>query len=195
MQMQMQMQRRMADGNRQGAPGGPGMSGMAGGPGMPGGPGGFNAPGGSNAPANFHSPEGAVTAFLNALKAKDLDRLSEAIAIRAPIEATAKNRDIFQRIYDGNLSESELDELARKMEGYQIAGENPAKSSGRVQVLLRKANANNAGWSTRLVVVRHEKKGWGVCDVLGEAVYKSPRMTLPGRRNAGGGGYGKGGGP
>ena len=40
-----------------------------------------------NKPADFHTPEGGVTAFLDALKARDLDRLTEATAIHAQVEA------------------------------------------------------------------------------------------------------------
>ena len=42
------------------------------------------------------------------------------------------------------LSESELDELAEKLDGYTIASENPPKSTGRVEVILRKTGKNNA---------------------------------------------------
>ncbi len=48
-------------------------------------------------PADFHSPEGAVKAFLSALKAKDADRLNEATALRAQPEASStRNRDDLQ---------------------------------------------------------------------------------------------------
>ncbi len=95
--------------------------------------------GGADAgPADFHSPEGAVKAFLDALKAKDLDRLNESTALRAAIEASAKNQELFQKIFELTLSDSELDELAKKLEGYTIAGENPPKSTGRVDVILQK---------------------------------------------------------
>ena len=43
----------------------------------------IGGPAADNKPADFHSPEGAVKAFLAALKAKDLDRLNEATALRA----------------------------------------------------------------------------------------------------------------
>jgi hypothetical protein len=80
-----------------------------------------------------------------------------------------------------NLSESELDELAGKLEGYSISTENPPKSTGRVEVILRKIGKNNA-YALRKVTVRHEKKGWGVMDVAGEMEFKSIGAT---RRNTG----------
>ena len=173
-----------------GGPGAAGGPGAPGGPGGLGGPGGYGGPGGAgrdDGPADFHSPQGAVKAFLAALKAKNLDRLNESIALRAPIEAgSSKSQDLFKKIFDLNLSESELDELASKLEGYNIAGENPAKSTARVEVILRKAGKNNNGYSLRKVTVRHEKKGWGVMDVAGEMEFKSigtiKRPTGGGRR-------------
>ena len=52
--------------------------------------GGLGGPGGAgrdNGPADFHSPQGAVKAFLAALKAKDLDRLNESTALARSVEA------------------------------------------------------------------------------------------------------------
>jgi hypothetical protein len=153
--------------------------------GGPGGPGGGNAPGGANQPADFTDPRGAVTAFLNALKARDLDRLAEATALRAQTEASTRNQERFKRIYDGSLSESELDEIAKALDGYQIAGENPPKSSGRVEVVLSKRVTNSTSWFQRKVTVRHEKKGWGVLDISGPSEFKTPgfgKMGQPKRR-------------
>jgi hypothetical protein len=166
----------------QGGPGGP-----MGRPGAQGGPGATGAAGVDNTPANFHSPQGAVRAFLNALKAKDLDRLSEATALRAQVEATAKNQGLFKKIFGLELSDSELDELAKKLEGYQIAGENPAQSTSRVDVVLQKRDPNsNGGYFRRKVTVRHEKKGWGVLDIAGPTKFDPPIGSRP-RVNAGSG--------
>jgi hypothetical protein len=189
-QMRQQMQQQRGQGGPAGAggPGGPGMPGMAGMMGGPGGPGGMNAPGGTSKPADFSDPQGAVTAFLDALKARDLDRLAEATALRAQTEASARNIERFKRIYDGSLSESELDEIAKALDGYQIVGENPPKSSGRVQVVLRKQGQGQGttnSWTTRVVTVRHEKKGWGVLDISGPSDFRTPgfsKMGQPKRR-------------
>jgi hypothetical protein len=140
-------------------------------------------PGGSRAddgPADFHTPEGAVKAFLSALKAKDQDRLNEATALRAQLEASAKNQPIFKKIFDLSLSDSEIDDIAKKLDGYQIASENPPKSTGRVEVVLQKAG-HNGGYFRRKVTVRHEKKGWGVLDIGGEQVFK-PLYGTPKRK-------------
>jgi hypothetical protein len=141
-------------------------------------------------PADFHSPEGAVKAFLSALKAKDLDRLNEATALRAQLESSTKNQETFKKIFDLALSDSELDDIAKKLEGYQIAGENPQVSTGRIDVILRKAGQNGA-YFQRKVTVRHEKKGWGVLDISGPSEFRSMR---PRPLNRGGTGSGKSGG-
>jgi len=167
--MSKMMANQMGAGNRPGMPGAPGgAAGNASGPG--GGAGGANA---ANGPANLHTPEGAVTAFLNALKAKDLDSLNEAMAGHAPIEAAAaKTREIFQKIFDLNLSDSDLDDLAKKLEGYQIVTVNPPKSTGRLDVVIQK-RAENGAIIGRRVTVRREKKGWGVVDISGPSEFKA----------------------
>jgi hypothetical protein len=169
--------------------GGPGGSGGPRPPGMggPGGPGGLGGPGADdNKPADFRSPEGAVRAFLSALKAKDLDRLNEATALRAQVEATSsKSQELFKKIFDLSLSDSELDQLAEALDGYTISGENPPKSTAKVEVILQKAGKNGAFYK-RKVTVRHEKKGWGVLDVAGAMEFK-PMNMMPNRRGATGG--------
>jgi hypothetical protein len=165
-------------------PGGPGGMQGPGGFGGPGGRGSASGAAGDTRPADFRTPQGAVTAFLAALKAKDLDRLNESTALRAQVEASSsKNRELFKKIFDGSLSESELADLAEKLDGYRISGENPARSTARVDVILQKTGAGN-DYFRRKVTVRHEKKGWGVLDVAGATEFKMPGM----RRPTGGGG-------
>lgn len=170
-QMQAQMQAQMQRG--MGGPGGPGAPGAPGGmmgPGGPGGPG-----GGSSKAPDFRSPQGAVQAFLDAAKDKDLGKLTDATALRAPAEATNRNKDMFTRILDGTYSKEEIDKLAGFLEGYQLAFLNQAKSTGRQQVVLQKRGDNNS--IQRVVITaRREKKGWGVCDVSGVQTIKSPRF-------------------
>ncbi len=159
------MRAQMEKQQRQAAQGGPmGASGMPGGPGMAGRMGG--GPGGSpadNKPANFRSPEGAVEAFLSALRAKDADRLAEACALRASLEPPLKNQNLFKKIFDVSLSDSEMDDLAKSFESYKVAGENPAKSTARVEVVLQKTG-DDGSVHKRVVTVRREGKErkWGV---------------------------------
>lgn len=176
-QQQMQMQRQM----QQGRPGGGGPPGVptAGGPpagypgaGGPGGPGGIGGPGGDHGPADFSTPEGAVRAFLSAVKAKDPDRIAEATALRAQSEASSdRNKEFFGKILDFSLSDTELDDLAKMFEGYQIAGVNQVKSTGRLGIYLQKSN-DKGGFVRRTLTVRKEKKGWGVMDVSRETEFK-----------------------
>jgi len=173
-QMQSQMQKQMA---QQGKMAGPGAMAPGAGPAAAGGTGDSTADSG---PADFHSPEGAVRSFLNALKARDQDRLSESTAQRASSEifgaSTTKNREIFKKIIDLSLSDSELDDLAKKLDGYTIAGENPPKSTKRVEVIIAKQSGNSK--YSRKVTVLLEKKGWGVLDIEGATVFK----PMPGMR-------------
>jgi hypothetical protein len=147
------------------------MASRGGGTGMPGAMGAAGGAGGAatkdEGPADTTSPLGAVRTFLNALKAKDADRLSEATAQRAASEASGKNQETFDKILKVSLSETELDDLAKKLEGYQIAGENPQKSTGRIDVVVQK-NGENGSYYRRKITARREKKGWGVLDISGE---------------------------
>jgi hypothetical protein len=137
-----------------------------------------------SSPADFHTPEGAVRSFLNALKAKDLDRLNESTALRASREAgSTKNQELFQKIIDLNLSDSELDDIAKKLDGFAVAGENPPKSTGRVDVVIQKAS-DRGGYIRRKVTVRHEKKGWGVLDIGAAQVFKT-QGVIPTRSKTG----------
>ena len=65
-----------------------------------------------------------MRAFLNALQAKDRDRLAEATALRSQTEAsTDKTKELFGRIVDLSISDAEIDDLAKKLQGFHIAGE------------------------------------------------------------------------
>jgi hypothetical protein len=168
--MQQQMQAQMQK-NQQMQPGMAGRgAGMAGGDTAGAGGGGANNV--DQGPADTSSARGAVRTFLSALKAKDADRLSEATAQRAATDSSAKNRETFTKILEVSLSDSELDGLAKSLDGYQIAGENPPKSTGKIDVVIQKSG-DNGGYSRRRVTARREKKGWGVLDI-------SPEQRFPG---------------
>jgi hypothetical protein len=197
-QMARMMQGRQGGGGTAGGyPGAPGGSPMAnqgrpGGPGGPGGPGmqgrmGFGGPGQQdNGRADTHSPDGAVRAFLNALRDKDRDRLAEATALRSQTEAsTEKKKELFGKLVDMSIADAELDDLAKMLDGYQVAGENAAKSTKSLGVIIRKTQ-ENGDFLSRTVTVRKEKKGWGVQDMSEAHLFKSMRMQ-PVRRNTTGG--------
>ncbi|MDR3618832.1 MAG: hypothetical protein P4L85_05730, partial [Paludisphaera borealis] len=187
---QMEMMARMGPQGKAGQPGGGaeanGMNSMAAsmmaqqGRGMqgPGGAFGLGGPGaGGKAEAgDTNSPDGAVKAFLSALEDKDRDRLTEATALRATsVEEGGKYRDLFSRIIDSSISDSELSDLAAKLEGFKVSGENQVKSTGRLGVTVRKPT-DSGGMLQRTVTVRKEKKGWGVLDISGQTEFKSGGM-------------------
>jgi hypothetical protein len=187
-QMQAQMQARAAAG---GGPGGPqaGFPG-AGGPqaGYPGGSAGAGAQGAAglgqdHGPADTRTPEGAVRAFLNALQAKDRDRLAEATALRSQAEAsTEKAKELFGKIVDMSISDAELDDLAKKLQGFQVAGENAVKSTGRLGIFIDKPTGDG-GLLRFTLTVRKEKKGWGVVDI-GHSTEFKPMGIMNQRRKA-----------
>jgi len=156
---------------------------------MPGegyGRGGFG-PGGdqNNEPADTTSPDGAVKAFLNALKAKDRDQLVEATALRAVSTMEGgSHRELFSRIFDYSISDAELDDLAARFEGFEVAGFNQVKSTGRLGVTVRKQD-EDGGWLQRTITVRKEKKGWVVLDISSQTKFDAGPMR---GRGAGRGG-------
>ena len=82
---------------------------------------------------------------MNALHAKDRDRLSEATALRAQTEAsTEKMKELLGKIVDMSVSDSEIDELAKKLEGCRVAGENAVKSTGRLGVYVDKRTSEGS---------------------------------------------------
>jgi hypothetical protein len=159
---------------------------------MQGGPGGMMAMafGGNqadNGPADIHSPTGAVRAFLNALHAKDRDKLAEATALRSQTEATStKNKELFAKIVDMSISDSEIDDLAKKFEGFRVAGENAVKTTGKLGVYIDRQTEHGDTQRVTLTV-RKEKKGWGVMDVSSPTLFKA--MTGRPQRKTAGSGY------
>lgn len=153
--------------------------------GVPGGPGGLmggGGPGGSSAAPNFHTPAGAVTAFLNALKARDKDQLKEATALRAPTEAVEKHRKIFSEIIDGSISDDDLDNIAKSFDGFKIGMTLNAKSTRRIGVTIIK-RTSGSGYLQRTVQARHEKEGWKVVDIDQLLNFKPiMQMSRPGRK-------------
>ena len=150
--------------NRQGGPmGGPG----AGSFGSAGGPGGADADPG---PGAFRNPATAVNAFLSALRAKNKDRLSQATARRAAREAAEKHQKIFAAILDQSISDEELDDMAKALEGFRVQSILPAKSTGQIGVLISKMD--NRDRLQKTVNVRLEKEGWKVMDFGGTVDFK-----------------------
>lgn len=141
-------------------------------PGFPGGPDGFPGGPGSSEPADFESPRGAVDAFLSAVKAKDIQGLSEATALRAPREAeTATRRKTFQAIREMSLSVEELNSIADEFEGFEVAQMSRPTTAGIVSFILRK-EGDYGSTLQRRIDVRKERSGWKVNDVTGVSEIK-----------------------
>ncbi len=131
----------------------------------------FGSPGGAAAndadpgPGAFRNPATAVEAFLKALKAKNKDRLAQATAHRAATEAVEKHQKIFAAILDQSISDEELDDMAKALDGFQVNGILSARSTGQIGVTIGKRNNRDA--LQRTVQVRREKEGWKVMDFGG----------------------------
>ncbi len=125
-----------------------------------------------------------MDAFLKALKAKNAERLAEATARRAPTEASGpKNQKLFASILEQSLTEDDLNDLANKLEGYQVVGNNTPKSTGKYALILGKAGKNGESYR-RTITTRHEKDGWKVTDISGVGKVEKPIVggRMRGRR-------------
>jgi len=130
----------------------------------------------------FLHPHTAVKAFLDALQAKNKDRLTQATARRAPTEADEKHRKIFAEIVDGSIADDDLDEMAKAMSGFQVSGVLPAKSTGRIGVIVSKMEGRGDRLQ-RTITVRKEADGWKVLDISSMIDFKAmPMFNRGGRR-------------
>jgi hypothetical protein len=143
---------------------------------------GMGGMGGDNAPPDFRSPVGGVTAFLKALRLKDAAALAEATALHAPMEASERNRKIFEAITRQELAEDDLAELAAKLDGFQMSGKNHPKSTNVEEIILTKRSTTSNDTLVRTIQVRKEKQGWKVLDIGGQGTLQGPLMRLRGRR-------------
>jgi hypothetical protein len=131
----------------------------------------------------FHDPITAAGFFLDSIKKKDLNAISQATALRAATES--KNTKLFQLILSQELAQEDLDELAKKLAGFQYAFYNQPKSSGVLGVVIRKPEGTST--MQRTITMRHEKAGWKVMDISGEGEIEKP-IIMPRMR----GGTGRG---
>jgi len=163
------MAQRMGGGQNQAQMMGPGGFGEGFGPGGagggPAGPGGFGPGGSSDEPIDFDNPVEVVEAFIAAAEDRDMDRLQETTALRAPYEAGNEQRkELFQKIRELSLSQEELDGIGKDLEEYSIVAVGQRRSSGTINYVLRKT-LDNGDVLQRAIIVRKEKAGWKVVDV------------------------------
>jgi len=142
------------------------------GSGNPGGGGGIGS-GGSGAAPSFQNAQKGAQSFLDALKSKDIERVSEATALRSQYEAkTADHRQLFNQILSKTIEQADVNKLADLFEGMTIQDMNTVKSSGQVGVIVGKTKGQER--VTRTLTVRHEKAGWKVMD------FSDARQYIPG---------------
>jgi hypothetical protein len=130
---------------------------------------------------HFNTPIEAVLAFLEAVKAKDAVRLREATSVRGPTEAIPNNRPLFTAILAQNLSETELTELASRLEGFQVSDMVPPTASGRAKVIVMRPGPNGTQY-VRTVTTRWQKEtGWKVSDIGEQRQRETPIQRSPKR--------------
>jgi hypothetical protein len=131
----------------------------------------------------YENPINSAKTFLAAIKAKDPDKLADAVALRSISEmegATQKHQSkYFKPILERSVEQDTLDELAAMFEGMQIVGKNNPKSTGELGVILGKTAENKFVQIT--LYTRKEKAGWKVKDfsqtrVTDHNPYAAPKM-------------------
>jgi hypothetical protein len=139
-------------------------------PGAPGGgtPNSSGTPGGGN---SSKSPTIEVAEkFLEALKAKDLEKLKDVIALRAPLQASPKHRPIFANIRDGQLDEATLAEMSEAFDEMKVTDMNTPKSTGLRGVIVSKTEKESNEMISRTIYIRREVAGWKVLDFSGPRI-------------------------
>ena len=112
-------------------------------------------------------------------------KLREATSLHAAEDNKGKrNEKLFEAILGESLSTDDLDELAKKFEGFQVAGMNVPKSSGKLGITLRKPE-QGGDVLQRTVTVRRERSGWKVDEISGEGRFEQPIMIPRGRMGGG----------
>ena len=114
-------------------------------------------------PPGFGPPLRGAEDFLAALRARDLDALAEATALRAPTEANSlPHQKLFKSILDKSLSDDDLKSLADMFEGFTVFDVMAGPSTGRVNVILDKVTEFDE--YNKTIVMRKEKAGWKIMD-------------------------------
>jgi hypothetical protein len=148
----------------------------------------LNAAGGSDRGGSsgvYRDPRTGAMAFLKAVKEKDLAKIAEATALHAPLEAkSTANQKLFAAILDQDLAQEDLDEFSKKLDGFQLAGNNEAKSSGQLGIIVTRPKGTSL--MRRTITMRHEKAGWKVQDIGGEGELEKP-IVMPRMRGGSGG--------
>jgi hypothetical protein len=124
-------------------------------------------------PTQYTSPVTAARTFLAALEERDLKKVAAATALRAATES--KNKALFQSILAQKLGQEDLDELARKLSGYELAGTS-APTVDITRIVATRPEGN--GIVRRTLTMRREKAGWKLQDISDEGALAKP-ITVP----------------
>ena len=139
--------------------------------------------GGALAEADFTSAQKGAESFLSALESKDPEKIAEASANHAKIEASKDHLPFFMAVAEKTATPSDIETVAKGFAGMKVTGRNTAKSSGLAGIIVGKQEENKT--ITRTIYVRKEKEGWKVQDFSGEKTLKRPAGLgggTPGKR-------------
>ena len=139
-------------------------------------------PGVDNSPADFHSPDGrrqGVPERTQSQRPRPSQR--SHCTSRSSRGERRKNQELFKKIFDLSLSDSELDRSGQEaLKATSRRREPCPRALDASRSSLQKPNKNsNGGYFRRKVTVRHEKKGWGVLDIAGAMEFKDPDSPMP----------------
>ena len=110
--------------------------------------------------------QGAVKTFLDALEAKDLDRLSEATALGgAQVESATREPGNVQA--RSSTSRSRIPSSMNWPRSSRVTDQRrePGQEHGPQSRSSFEKRRGMAAYSRRRITARHEKKGWGVLDI------------------------------
>lgn len=132
------------------------------------------ASGGSGKEPSFKYPITGAQAFLDAVKAKDPQKLNDAVALRSRLESSASRRSLFEQILDSSVPSETLQELADAFEGYKIVRLGAVEGTGHQDVILMKAAGKDN--LQRALTLRKEKAGWKVSDFSGVRKFEGQNL-------------------
>ncbi|MFO0956345.1 MAG: hypothetical protein U0800_02630 [Isosphaeraceae bacterium] len=120
-----------------------------------------------------------MNTFLSAIKSRDPERISNAVALRSRTEAKDANKPLFEAMLDKNLTEDAISDLARSYEGMSVINYSALSETGKVSVRVGKQNGREV--IERSLIVRKEKAGWKVLDF--DKFREYVPMGTPGKTN------------
>ena len=112
-------------------------------------------------PADVHSPRGAVKTFLDALKARDADRLSEATARRAATRVFGQEPGNVRQDHRGFAVGFRARRLGQEARRLSDRRREPAQEHGPRRRRRSRSPGGNGSYMRRRITARREKEGVG----------------------------------